>query len=85
MTTEEEDILASTININNNNGMIKVGQSIIMTHEGMVVSIIIITSKVVTAEEEEEEAEEVVMMIEAGIRIPPCVLDIDTKQNGYFS
>lgn len=84
MTLEEGGILVININ-NNNNGMVKVGPSII-THEGMVVSIII--NKVVTAtaeeqeEEEEEEEEEVIIMIKAGIRLPHCVLDIDIEHNG---
>lgn len=57
VTTEEVGILVTTTNTINNMsssiGMVKVGLSIITTHESMVVSSItvIISSKVVTAEE----------------------------------
>lgn len=82
LTLEEGILVINIINVNNNNGMAKVGPSII-THEGMVVNIII--NKVVTAtagEEEEQEAEEVIIMIKAGIRFLLRVLDIDIKHNG---
>jgi len=73
MPLEEGGILVIIrININNNNGMVKVGPSKI-THEGIMVSIII--NKVVTMTAEEEE-EEVIIMIKAGI------LDIDIEQDG---
>ena len=65
MTTEVvEGTLVATTNINNNNniGMVKVGRSIIITNEGMVV-VSIIVSKVVTATVEEVGV--IIIMIKA--------------------
>lgn len=66
MTTEvvEGTLVATTNIINNNNniGMVKVGRSIIITNEGMVV-VSIIVSKVVTATVEEVGV--IIIMIKA--------------------
>lgn len=65
VTTEVvEGTLVATTNINNNNniGMVKVGRSIIITNEGMVV-VSIIVSKVVTATVEEVGV--IIIMIKA--------------------
>lgn len=64
MTEVVEGTLVATTNIINNNniGMVKVGRSIIITNEGMVV-VSIIVSKVVTATVEEVGV--IIIMIKA--------------------